>query len=93
MQEKRFFWGLKRSLCLKIVNENYLDSIAEKLRKMQMKIFIINNSNQRLSPKYPGIKFSFYVSRRNKYVRRGLDKQFFSLDYSQIISDIAEMWE
>ena len=86
MQEKRFFWGLKRSLCLKIVNENYLDSIAEKLRKMQMKIFI-------LSPKYPGIKFSFYVSRRNKYVRRGLDKQFFSLDYSQIISDIAEMWE
>lgn len=74
------------------MNENYLDSIAEKLRKMQMKIFI-NTSNQRLSPKYPGIKFSFYVSRRNKYVRRGLDKQFFSLDYSKIISDIAEMWE
>ena len=65
----------------------------QKLYKMHIKTFI-HIVKQRLGINYSGIKFGFYVPKRNRYVHMSLNHPLLSLEcYSEIISDIAKFLE
>ena len=79
----------------KTMKKPYLEYCSKKFKEelnMYMKTFL-HILKRFLNEKYPNINFEFYLSRRTKNVRMGLNCGLLTLHgHDQVISDIKEIW-